>query len=83
MKKALLKIVLSPNLQVLRACSRKVGVLQKPCRVSSQDQNSRIMKAVLKLLRLGVAGLWFSYRTLRQPKHNIELEVKRGMVLLC
>ena len=74
--------MLSPNVQVPRACSRKVGVFQKPRRVGSQDQNSRIMKAVLEPPRLGVAGSWFSHRILRRLKHDIELEVIRGMVRL-
>ena len=40
------------------------------------------MKAALELRRLGMVGSWFSHRILRRLKHDIELEVKRGMVLL-
>jgi len=40
------------------------------------------MKAVLEPPRLGVAGSWFSHRILRRLKHDIELEVIRGMVRL-
>lgn len=40
------------------------------------------MKAVLEPPRLGVAGSWFGDRILRRSKHDIELEVKRGMLLL-
>jgi len=37
---------------------------------------------MLKPPRLGVAGSWFSHRILRRLKHDIELEVIRGMVRL-
>ena len=74
--------MLSPNVQVPRACSRKVGVFQKPRRVASQVQNSRIMKTVLEPPRLGVAGSWFGHRILRRSKHDIVLEMKRGMMPL-
>jgi hypothetical protein len=40
------------------------------------------MKAALEPPRLGMVGSWFSHRILRRSKHNIELEVIRGMVLL-
>jgi hypothetical protein len=40
------------------------------------------MKAALEPPRLGVAGSWFSNGIIRRSKHDIELEVKSGMVLL-